>query len=347
LLSQLERTEQKMRVERLLRRAFRYAGALALLTISTVSMHSASAGTLVSISTNFGNVQVDLFDEVTPTTVNNFVSLISGGTYTNTIIHRSVSDFVIQGGGFKTNFSDAPNNGNIPLEYKILNTRGTIAMARSALPNSANSQFFISTDDNSVTLAPRPDDPNVSGNQASDGYAAFGWVVSGMEVIDAIAALNKYNFGSPFDELPLKDYTAGNTVTDANKVIVNSISIVNNSHPSYQNPLMNVDTNNDGRLNSADAMVIINDIVAANGSHAASAQFISNRYWYFDPNGDGRVNTRDIMAIVNALIERESSAAPLVAPLTAVPEPSSIALLISAGLATGAYAFRRRARRAS
>jgi cyclophilin family peptidyl-prolyl cis-trans isomerase len=180
---------------------------------------SATAGTIVHFDTNLGNFDVELYDSAAPTTVSNFLSYVTSGAYNDTIIHRSALNFVIQGGGYGKNFAPIATNPAIPLEYSLPNERGTLAMARTSLPNTATSQWFVNTVDNSAGLGP--------GGYSADGYAVFGHVLgSGMDVVDAIAALPRYNAGSPFNELPLQNYASPNMVTDANKVIVNSVTVV-------------------------------------------------------------------------------------------------------------------------
>jgi peptidyl-prolyl cis-trans isomerase A (cyclophilin A) len=316
-------------------RSFTFRLVLACIAVLVAAPLTAYASSLVTISTNMGDIKVDLFNDASPTTVQNFLSYIGAGTYTNTIIHRSPADFVIQGGGFKTDFSAVSTNAAIPLEYKFKNARGTIAMARTGDPNSATSQWFINVGDNSTSLGP--------GGADQYGYAAFGWVVSGMSVVDAINNLPIYNAGSPFGELPLKDYTAPNQVTDANKIIINSITVAQ-QHASFQNPVFQTDVNNDGNLNSQDALVIINDLLAAGTAHNASASYITDTYKYFDPNGDGRVNSQDLLLVFNAIIAKNAAplvAEPMAAPLV-VPEPATWGMLLTAGAALGALAWRRR-----
>ncbi len=318
-------------------------GLLVALMAATAFTAAARASTLVTIDTNFGNIELDLFNDVAPTTVTNFVNLVTAGDYSNSIIHRSIPNFVIQGGGFNTSSTSIPNNGTIPLEYKIANTRGTISMARLSSPNTANSQFFINTVDNTTTLGP--------GGSSTDGYAAFGWVLSGMDVVDAIAALPTYNLSNingAFTNLPLQNYTQGNPLSSANEAVINSISIAE-QHPSYQNPIWNVDVNNDGKLSTADVMVIVNSILANGPKFSADSSKISNTYKYFDTNGDNFVSLSDLMTVVNAILRGDTApasltATPLAMPLV-VPEPSSAVLSMAACLALGTIALRRRKRR--
>jgi cyclophilin family peptidyl-prolyl cis-trans isomerase len=202
----------------------------ALLTIA--APRQAAAGTIVHFDTNMGDFDVELFDSAAPVTVANFLNNLLDGFYSNTMVHRSVSNFVIQGGGYSAaDASLIPNNGTIPLEYSLPNERGTLAMARTAAENSGNSQWFINTVDNTTTLGPRADNPNTITNEFSAGYAVFGRVLGdGMNVVDAIAALPKFPYNTPFSELPLINYTMTqyNTGVDPfpHLVVVNNISIV-------------------------------------------------------------------------------------------------------------------------
>jgi peptidyl-prolyl cis-trans isomerase A (cyclophilin A) len=333
--------------------------AALLLCVVVANAPSANAGTLVTINTNLGEIQVDLYGDVAPTTVSNFASLVTGGNYTDTIVHRSVSNFVIQGGGFNLQNSSIANNGNIALEYRMLNTRGTIAMARTNAPDTANSQWFINTADNTTTLAPRADNPATPQNEFSAGYAAFGWVVSGMNVVDAIAALPKFNFASlnsAFNELPVQNYTQANynasvPLTNANKVVINGITVAE-THPSYQNPIWDADVNNSGTLTAADIMPIVNGLLTQNGRFTPSADNVGTTYKYWDTNGDSSISVSDLMRVVNAILRGDTApanpfAAPLAAPLTAVPEPSTFALITMAIVATVTLAFRRRRSRSA
>lgn len=190
-----------------------------VVSVLAFGVNAASAGTIVRFDTTLGNFDVELYDEVVPQTVANFLDYVTDGDYTNTLIHRTVPNFVVQGGGFNSNFAAIPTEPAIPLQYVLPNERGTLAMARQPGPNTATSQWFINTVDNSAGLGP--------GGFSADGYAVFGRVLGdGMDIVDAISAVTRYNFGSPFGELPLRDYTPGNPLLDANKIMVNSISVV-------------------------------------------------------------------------------------------------------------------------
>jgi cyclophilin family peptidyl-prolyl cis-trans isomerase len=168
-------------------------------------------GSLAQIDTLLGRINVELLADDAPRTVDNFLQYIDAGRYTNTIIHRSVPSFVIQGGGY---FSRLPieHIATFPAvvnEYKISNTRGTLAMAKlGGNPNSATSEWFINLADNSGNL-----------NNQNGGFTVFARVIgTGMTVADAIAALPRSS-----DDFPLNNYTAGTTPTAANLLTVRDV----------------------------------------------------------------------------------------------------------------------------
>ena len=113
----------------------------------------------------------------------NFVQYVNDGHYDGTIFHRVIENFMIQGGGYKPDLSEKPTRAPIPLESRtgLSNQRGTVAMARTADPNSASAQFFINVTDNAFLDQPNARDGN--------GYAVFGRVVEGMDVVDKIRAV--------------------------------------------------------------------------------------------------------------------------------------------------------------
>jgi len=169
-------------------------------------------GTVVEFDTVLGTVLLELYDEAVPTTVGNFLNYLDRGDYSMSVIHRSVPDFVVQGGGFwYPGWTSVPEDPPIANEPGISNTRGTIAMARlPGDPDSATSQWFINVAD------------NVFLDTEDGGFTVFGHVIEGMEVVDEINALPTYDFGSPFEELPLRDYSDYPTepVDDDNVVVI-------------------------------------------------------------------------------------------------------------------------------
>ena len=167
----------------------------------------------VLIETPQGNIEIELLTEDAPKTVANFLAYIDSGKYNKSFIHRSIPGFVIQGGGFTFNGSNPA--GIIPFEsianeFKISNTRGTVAMAKiGGQPDSATSQWFINLADNSDNL-----------DNENGGYTVFARVIgNGMDVADAISQLEIINAGSSFTDLPVIDYQAPNDITEADLVI--------------------------------------------------------------------------------------------------------------------------------
>lgn len=138
----------------------------------------------VVIHTNLGSIEIDLNEEEAPVTTENFLAYVDKGFYSGTVFHRVIADFMIQGGGFSTNMVKKITSDPIINEADngLTNQRGTIAMARTNRVNSATSQFFINVVDNRF-LNHRNSTPS------GYGYAVFGEVVAGMDIVDSIAAV--------------------------------------------------------------------------------------------------------------------------------------------------------------
>lgn len=137
---------------------------------------------MVVISTSKGDIKVELDTENTPKTTENFLNYVRSGFYNDTIFHRVIDGFMIQGGGLNANMEQKPTEEPVKNEAKNgkQNKRGTIAMARTMDPHSATAQFFINVADNGFL--------NYTGdNTQGFGYCVFGEVVEGMDVVDAIA----------------------------------------------------------------------------------------------------------------------------------------------------------------
>ncbi len=141
----------------------------------------AAAHPQVLLKTTDGDITVELYPEQAPKTVANFLAYVKSGQYSGTIFHRVIKGFMIQGGGYTASYAEKPTRAPIPLESRngLKNAMGTIAMARTSDPNSATAQFFINTVDNAGLDYPNPD---------GNGYAVFGKVVSGMDVVKKIEA---------------------------------------------------------------------------------------------------------------------------------------------------------------
>ncbi|MGI9322684.1 MAG: peptidylprolyl isomerase, partial [Pseudomonadales bacterium] len=134
----------------------------------------------VKMTTSLGSLVIVLDDDQAPATVANFLSYVDDGSYANTIFHRVIPNFMAQGGGFYPGLQMVPTREPVVNEAKssgLQNNRGTIAMARTNNPDSATRQFYINLKDNAF-LDPNPNSP---------GYAVFGRVESGMDVVDLMA----------------------------------------------------------------------------------------------------------------------------------------------------------------
>ncbi|CAB5310489.1 peptidylprolyl isomerase [Burkholderia multivorans] len=181
-------------------------GGAALLATAPAFAQTATAHPVVQLKTSQGDIRVELYPEKAPKTVANFLDYVKAGQYNGTIFHRVIKGFMIQGGGYKANFDEKPTRAPIPLESRngLKNLTGTIAMARTSDPNSATAQFFINTVDNSGLDYPNPD---------GNGYAVFGKVVSGLDVVKKIEVVPTTSRG-PMQDVP------------AQPVVIESASIV-------------------------------------------------------------------------------------------------------------------------
>jgi len=142
----------------------------------------------VTLQTSAGAIVIELNPGKAPKSVENFLQYVQDKHYNGTVFHRVMDGFMIQGGGFTADMNQKATRAPIPLEANngLKNDRGTIAMARTGNPNSATSQFFINVVDNAMLNAPQPD---------GYGYAVFGKVVSGMDVVDKIRTTRVGNKG--------------------------------------------------------------------------------------------------------------------------------------------------------
>jgi len=154
---------------------------------------------VVIIETSMGNIEVELNREKAPITVENFLKYVDEKFYDGTVFHRVISTFMVQGGGFTSDGNQKETHAAIKLESDngLKNDKGTIVMARTNVPDSATSQFFINVVDNAFLN-------NAPGN---DGYAVFGKVTSGMDVVDKIKAVDT---GSK----PMPDWPVENVVIE-------------------------------------------------------------------------------------------------------------------------------------
>lgn len=138
----------------------------------------------VRLTTNFGDILLELNAEKAPKTVANFISYVESGHYDGTIFHRVISNFMVQGGGFDADFNQKPTQTPLQNEADngLSNVNGSVAMARTMDPHSASAQFFINVKDNDFL--------NHTGKNAQGwGYAVFGEVVEGMDIVEKIKAV--------------------------------------------------------------------------------------------------------------------------------------------------------------
>jgi len=159
-------------------------------------------GPVVVIKTNKGTIEAELYPDKAPITVKNFLDYVDAGHYDGTIFHRVIKDFMLQGGGFTPDGQQKPTKPPIKNEANngLKNTRGTLAMARTGVVDSATAQFFINHADNAF-LDFKAETPQ------GYGYCVFGKVVSGMDVVDAIASSAKPDNRTPgvFQDRPKDD----------------------------------------------------------------------------------------------------------------------------------------------
>ncbi|QLG86964.1 peptidylprolyl isomerase [Chitinibacter bivalviorum] len=188
---------------------FVVAAALAL-----SSMAALAANPQVEMVTSKGKVVVELYPEAAPKTVANFLQYVKDKHYDNTIFHRVINGFVVQGGGFDAKMVQKPtrdpiqNEAQMAAEKGLKNDRGTLAMARTGAPHSATSQFYINLKNNDSLNYPSFD---------NWGYAVFGKVVSGMDVVDQIAKVQTVPGDQPAENVMLisaKELPAGAAKAD-------------------------------------------------------------------------------------------------------------------------------------
>jgi peptidyl-prolyl cis-trans isomerase B (cyclophilin B) len=162
----------------------------------------------VEMVTSAGTLRIELDDEKAPKSVANFLAYAAKGHYADTVFHRVIKGFMVQGGGFAPGMSQKPTDAPISNEANngLKNKKYTLAMARTSVPHSATAQFFINTKDNGFL-------DFTSESAQGWGYAVFGKVVAGTEVVDAIEAVRTGRKGG-HDDVPLED------------VVIKSVSVI-------------------------------------------------------------------------------------------------------------------------
>lgn len=173
----------------MLRRSF-----FAALLIALSPIASAESAT-VEMQTTQGTIVLELYPDKAPATVKNFLSYVNDGYYKDTVFHRVIPNFMIQGGGFTADMDKKKTKPPVQNESirGLSNSRGTISMARTSNPHSATSQFFINTVDNL----------NLDGRPGRPGYTVFGKVTKGMNVVDSISAVSTGRRG-PYRDVPVE-----------------------------------------------------------------------------------------------------------------------------------------------
>ena len=183
--------------------------ALCFIGLAMVAAGAAKAADnpMVAIETSMGTIKVELYADKAPITVKNFLSYTDDKFYDGTIFHRVIGkenggkDFMVQGGGMLPGMKEKPTKDQIKNEATngVSNDRGTLAMARTGVVDSATSQFFINVADNKFLNHSRPD-------ASGFGYCAFGRVIEGMEIVDKIKAVKTTTKGGHGD-VPVEDVT--------------------------------------------------------------------------------------------------------------------------------------------
>lgn len=180
--------------------------ALLIFGLCVLPAHAATKSTakkgkthMIKLHTNHGAITIQLDAEKAPISVKNFEEYVTSGHYNNTIFHRVIDNFMIQGGGFEPGMKQKPTNAPIKNEAAngLTNDKYTISMARTGDPQSATAQFFINTKDNSFLNYTAP-------NPQGYGYCVFGKVVEGMDVVDKIGKVKTGNVGG-YGDVPKED----------------------------------------------------------------------------------------------------------------------------------------------
>ena len=177
-----------------------------------------AANPQVELDTTAGRIRIELYPDAAPKTVANFLEYVKSGQYAGTQFHRVIGGFMIQGGGFTTDYVKKPTRPPIPIESEsslkagLRNVPGTIAMARTSDPNSATAQFFINVNDNARLNF-------TSATPQGYGYTVFGKVIEGMDVVTKIAKAPKGATGPVHAEMNPGDVPATQVVIKSAKVI--------------------------------------------------------------------------------------------------------------------------------
>jgi peptidyl-prolyl cis-trans isomerase A (cyclophilin A) len=175
-----------------------------LLAAAQAASPAPDARPKVAMVTSMGTIRIALEPDKAPVSTRNFLDYVRSGHYDGTVFHRVIPNFMIQGGGMTADLQEKPTRAAIPLESRngLDNVRGTVAMARRGDPNSATAQFFINVRDNPFL--------NAAQSQDGNGYAVFGKVVAGMDVVDKIRAVPTGPGDVPLHPVTIKSATLEN-----------------------------------------------------------------------------------------------------------------------------------------
>lgn len=246
-------TQYRPSLRKCLKKCLKKLLSASLLSASLFCVNHAIANTIVTLETNRGSFQIELFDDDTPVTAANFLAYVNRGAYDGSFFHRSMPGFVLQGGGFSFNATTGnadPIDTDPPIvnEFGRSNLRGTVAMAKlSGDPDSATSQWFVNLADNSGNL-----------DNQNGGFTVFGQVIgNGMAVIDDIASLPIVDFGGTFSDLPTIDYDG--TVTSDIFVTIIRAELAIDSDGDGINDSIDPDDDNDGVPDTSDAFPLDDD----------------------------------------------------------------------------------------
>jgi peptidyl-prolyl cis-trans isomerase A (cyclophilin A) len=177
---QLDPHKTRMPMQRLVRSVI----LLAMLGLSLASQHAVAENPRVNITTSFGGIQIELLEEMAPLTVAHFLQLVDSGFYDGLVFHRVIENFMIQGGGYTTEYKYVTVGNRVKNESAngLRNLPGTVAMARLSDPDSADSQFFLNVAEN----------PHLDATPGNPGYTVFGQIVGGAEVVEQIELVNTH-----------------------------------------------------------------------------------------------------------------------------------------------------------
>jgi len=169
------------------------AGAILTIKMTGNTTKSLTDSNRVNLETTAGNIVIELYPDKSPITVANFKRYVKEGFYDNTIFHRIIAGFMVQGGGINTNGNEKSTHAPIKLESQngLSNKKGTIAMARTNVPDSATAQFFINVADNNF----------LDYGFRDDGYAVFGKVISGMDIVTTMSKVKTNSNDEPLEQI--------------------------------------------------------------------------------------------------------------------------------------------------